>query len=79
MSVTVLTADLEVAVDNTHVMEVFDSIQNLPDELTGIFLCIEAFLDDAIKQLTARHPGQRGRDSVIRSDAGKNYTQEGKT
>lgn len=48
--------DLEVAVNNAHVMEVFDSIQNLLNELAGIFLCVEALLYDTIEKFPAGHP-----------------------
>lgn len=50
---------LEVTVDNAHVMEVFDSTQDLLDELAGILFCVEALLYDAVKQLPTRHPRQR--------------------
>ncbi len=42
---------------NAHVVEVFDGIQNLLNELTGIFLCVEALLYDTIEEFPARHPG----------------------
>lgn len=40
---------------NAHVVEVFDSIQDLLNELTGIFLCVEALLYDTIKEFPTRH------------------------
>lgn len=40
-----------------HVVEVFDSIQNLPDELAGIFLGVEAFLYDTVEEFPTGHPG----------------------
>lgn len=52
-------ADLEVAVDDAHVVEVLDGVQDLTDELAGVFLCVEAFLDDAVEELPAGHPGKR--------------------
>lgn len=48
--------NLEVSMHNSHVMEIFDSIQNLLNEFTGIFFCVEALLYDAVKQLPTRHP-----------------------
>lgn len=48
--------------NNAHVVEVFDSIQNLLNELTGIFLCVEALLYDTIKEFPAGHP----RDAFIK-------------
>lgn len=48
--------DLEVTVNNAHAMEVFDSIQNLLDEFTGIFLRVEALLYDAVEEFSTRHP-----------------------
>lgn len=50
--------DLEVTVHNSHVVEVFDSIQNLLNEFTGIFLCVESLLYDTIEELSTRNPGQ---------------------
>lgn len=52
--------DLEVTVHNGHVVEVFDSIQNLLNKLTGIFLCVEAFLYDTIKEFPSRNPALGG-------------------
>lgn len=54
-----LVADLEVPVDNAHVVEVLDGVQDLTDELAGVFLCVEAFLDDAVEEFPAGHPGTR--------------------
>lgn len=39
-----------------HGVQIVDCIQNLSNEPTGIHLCVEAFLYDAVKQLTSRHP-----------------------
>ena len=50
-------AHLQVAVYDAHVMEVFDSIQDLLNELAGIFLCVKSLLHNPIKQLPTRHPG----------------------
>lgn len=52
--------DLEVTVHDAHVVEVFDSIQNLLNELTGIFLCVEAFLYDTIEEFPSRNPALGG-------------------
>lgn len=49
--------DLEVTVHNAHVVEVFDGIQDLQNELTGVFLCVETLLYDTIEELPAGHPG----------------------
>lgn len=57
--------DLEVTVHNAHIMEVFDSIQNLLNEFTGIFLCVEPLLYDTIKQFPAGHPAERDTCSII--------------
>lgn len=47
---------LQVSVDYPHIMEVFDCIQDLMDELAGISLCVETFLHNSVKKLTSRHP-----------------------
>lgn len=59
--------DLEVTVHNAHVVEVFDSVQNLLNELTGVFLCVEALLYDTVEEFPARHSGQTGRDLFIKA------------
>lgn len=41
---------------DAKVVQVLDSIQHLEDEATGIPLCVEAFLYDAVKQLPTRYP-----------------------
>lgn len=47
---------LQVSVDYPHIMEVFDCIQDLMDELAGISLRVETFLHNSVKKLTSRHP-----------------------
>lgn len=46
-------------------MEVFDCIQDLLNELTGVFLRVEALLYDAIKEFPTRHPVRGGKDPLI--------------
>lgn len=38
--------------DDPHIVQILDSIQDLVDELAGISLCVEAFLYDPVEQLT---------------------------
>lgn len=47
---------LQISVHDAHGVQVVHRIQNLPDESAGIHLCVEAFLHDAVEQLTSRHP-----------------------
>lgn len=49
---------LQVTVYNAQVMEVFHSIKNLLNQLTGIFLCVEALLYDTVKEFPPRYPAQ---------------------
>lgn len=41
--------------DDPHVVEVFDCVQDLVDQLAGVSLCVEAFLHDPVEQLPSRH------------------------
>lgn len=47
---------LQVSVHDAHGVQIVDCIQDLSNEPTGVHLCVEAFLNDAVKQLTSRHP-----------------------
>lgn len=38
--------------DDPHIVQILDGIQDLVDELASISLCIEAFLYDPVEQLT---------------------------
>lgn len=49
---------LQVSVDDPHIVEIFDCIQDLVDELAGISLCVETFLHNPVKQLTSRYPAR---------------------
>lgn len=51
-----MLTDLEVSMHYAHVVEVFDSVEDLLNELTGIFLCVEASLYDPIEEFPSRHP-----------------------
>lgn len=44
--------------NDSHVVEIFDCVQDLVDELAGISLCVEAFLHDPVKQLASRYPAR---------------------
>lgn len=37
--------------DDPHIVQILDGIQDLVDELAGISLCVEAFLYDPVEQL----------------------------
>lgn len=50
---------LQVSVDDPHIVEVFDCIQDLVDELAGISLRVETFLHNPVEQLTSRYPARR--------------------
>lgn len=39
-----------------HGVQIVDCVQNLPNEPTGIHLCVEALFYNAVKQLASRHP-----------------------
>lgn len=51
--------DLEVAVHDAHVVQVLDGIQDLTDEHAGVFLRVEAFLDDTVEEFPAGYTGPR--------------------
>lgn len=51
-------AYLQVSVHDAHVVEIVHSIQDLSDERAGIFLRVEAFFHDSVKELAAGHPAQ---------------------
>lgn len=44
--------------DDPHIMQILDGIQDLVDELASISLCVEAFLHDSIKQLATGNTRQ---------------------
>lgn len=46
---------LQVSVHDAVFMQVADSLQHLLDDLAGVPLSVDASVQDAIKQLTARH------------------------
>lgn len=52
---------LQVPVDDPHVVEILDRIQDLVDELAGVPLGVEALFHDPVEQLAARHPAKGGR------------------
>lgn len=54
--VCVPTVHLQVAVDNAHVVQVLDSIEDLPDQGAGVPLGVETLLHDAVKELSPRDP-----------------------
>ena len=44
---------LQIPVDYPHVMQVFDCVQDLVDELAGVSLRVEALLHDPVEQLAS--------------------------
>lgn len=38
--------------DDPHIVQILDGVQDLVDELAGISLCVEAFLYNPVEQLT---------------------------
>lgn len=50
---------LQVPVHDAHGVQVVDRIQNLPNEPTGVHLCVETLLHNPIKEFTSGHPDMR--------------------
>lgn len=50
-----ILSHLQVPVHDAVLVEVADSLQHLLDDLAGVSLSVDASIQDAIKQLTARH------------------------
>lgn len=46
---------LQVSVHDAVVMQVADGLQHLLDDVAGVPLSVDASIQDAIKQLAARH------------------------
>lgn len=44
------TAHLQVTMDNAHVVQVLDSVEDLPDQGAGVPLGVEALLHNAVKE-----------------------------
>lgn len=47
---------LQVSVHYAHGVQIVNCIQNLSNKPTGIHLCVETFLHDAVEQLPSRNP-----------------------
>jgi len=45
----------EIAMDHSLFVHVVDGLEDLADEVCCVLLRVRAFLDDPVKQLTARH------------------------
>lgn len=50
---------LQISVNDSHVMEIFNSIQDLMDELAGIPLRVEPFLHNSVKKFSTRNSGEQ--------------------
>lgn len=50
-----LPPHLQVSVHNAHVMQVFHSVQDLLDELTGIFLSVKSFFHNPVEEFATGH------------------------
>lgn len=55
-----LNAHLQVTVNDAHVMQVLDGIEDLPDQGAGIPLSVEALLHNAVKEFPPRDPAGMG-------------------
>lgn len=51
-------AHLQVSVHYAHVMQILHSVQDLLDELAGVFLRVKTFFHNPVKELAARHPAK---------------------
>ena len=67
--------------DDAHVVEVLDSVQDLADELAGISLCVETLLHDPVKQLSSRYSArlQRMQHQCITLTVVANNCSQGRT
>jgi len=50
---------LQISVDDGHVVQVFDRVQDLVDELAGVSLRVEALLHDPVEQLASRNAAEK--------------------
>lgn len=61
--------------DDAHVVEVLDGVQDLTDELAGVFFCVEALLDDAVEEFPTGHPGPSQGFKRLKAAAPKFHTE----
>lgn len=62
-----LLSHLQVSVHDAHVMQVLHSIQDLLDELTGIFLRVKSFFHNPVEELTTRHSANGKTERCLQS------------
>ena len=55
---------LQVSVYNAHLVQIVNSVQDLPDQRARIFLRIETFFHDSVEQFAAGHPAEQDRACV---------------
>lgn len=62
-----LPPHLQVSVHNAHVMQVFHSVQDLLDELTGIFLSVKSFFHNPVEEFATGHSANGKTERCLQS------------